>query len=79
MAERRKLHKSQEYIQGNTVRKLQPDRVPERRPSRERQENSFATTCLWYLQDSNYAINVILSSAFWRLLPRSGVSKTIFL
>lgn len=38
MAERRKLHKSQEYIQGNTVRKLQPDRVPERRPSRERQE-----------------------------------------
>ena len=41
MAERRKLHKSQEYIQGNTVRKLQPDRVPERRRPRRNTWISF--------------------------------------
>ena len=38
MAERRNLNRTQEYIQGNTVRKLQPDRVPERVPSGGRRE-----------------------------------------
>ena len=38
MAEGRNLNRTQEYIQGNTVRKLQPDRVPERLPSGGRRE-----------------------------------------